>query len=65
MTPKTTPWLDFEKPIIELEERIRTLEDSASLRGLDVTDEVEKLRSRVKTLGKDIFENLDAWQRVQ
>jgi len=65
MKPKMTPWLEFEKPIIELEERIRTLEDSASLRGLDVSDEVKRLRSRVKTLGKDIFENLDAWQRVQ
>jgi len=65
MNAKKTPWLDFEKPIIELEERIRTLEDSASLRGLDVADEVTRLRSRVKTLGKEIFDNLDAWQRVQ
>ena len=65
MNAKKTPWLDFEKPIIELEERIRTLEDSASLRGLDVADEVARLRTRVKTLGKEIFENLDAWQRVQ
>lgn len=62
---KTTPWLDFEKPIVELEERIRTLEDSASLRGLDVTDEVARLRERVTKLGKEIFDNLDAWQRVQ
>ncbi len=65
MNAKKTPWLDFEKPIIELEERIRTLEDSASLRGLDVTDEVERLRKRVKTLGREIFEGLDPWQRVQ
>ncbi len=65
MTPKQTPWLDFEKPLVELEERIRTLEDSASLRGLDVSGEVDRLRDRVKTLGREIFENLDAWQRVQ
>ncbi len=65
MNAKKTPWLDFEKPIVELEERIRTLEDSASLRGLDVSDEVTRLRTRVKTLGKEIFDNLDAWQRVQ
>mgnify|MGYP000355565865 CR=1 FL=1 len=32
--------------IVELEERIRTLEDSASLRGLDVTDEVAVARHR-------------------
>ncbi len=65
MNLKKTPWLDFEKPIVELEERIRTLEDSASLRGLDVTDEVERLRLRVETLGREIFEKLDPWQRVQ
>ena len=65
MNLKKTPWLDFEKPIVELEERIRTLEDSASLRGLDVTDEVERLRARVETLGREIFEKLDPWQRVQ
>jgi len=65
MNLKKTPWLDFEKPIVELEERIRTLEDSASLRGLDVTDEVERLRTRVETLGREIFAKLDPWQRVQ
>ncbi len=65
MNLKKTPWLDFEKPIVELEERIRTLEDSASLRGLDVTDEVDRLRERVETLGREIFAKLDPWQRVQ
>jgi acetyl-CoA carboxylase carboxyl transferase subunit alpha len=65
MNLKKTPWLDFERPIVELEERIHTLEDSASLRGLDVSDEVDKLRDRVKRMGKEIFDNLEAWQRVQ
>lgn len=65
MNVKQTVWLDFEKPIVELEERIHTLEDSASLRGLDVTDEVAKLRERVRKLGHEIFANLDPWQRVQ
>jgi len=59
------PWLDFERPLVELEERIRTLQDSAVMRGLDVSDEVGKLRERVEKLGREIFENLDPWQRVQ
>jgi acetyl-CoA carboxylase carboxyl transferase subunit alpha len=59
------PWLDFERPIIELEERIRTLQDSAAVRGLDVTDEVERLRARVEKLGREIFASLQPWQRVQ
>ena len=35
-------WLDFELPIVELEERIQTLQDSASVRGMDVSDEIGK-----------------------
>ncbi len=62
---KKGPWLDFERPLVELEERIRTLQDSAVVRGLDVGDEVERLRRRVEQLGREIFANLDPWQRVQ
>jgi len=65
VVPSKTAWLDFEQPIIELEERIRTLEDTASLRGLDVSAEVERLHRRVKELGEEIFSGLDPWQRVQ
>ncbi len=62
---KKGPWLEFERPLVELEERIRTLQNSATLRGLDVSDEVERLRQRVEKLGREVFENLDPWQRVQ
>lgn len=58
-------WLDFEMPIVDLEERIQTLEDSASVRGLDVHDEVERLRAKASKLGKEIFAKLEPWQRVQ
>ncbi len=59
------PWLDFEKPILELEERIRSLQDSATVRGLDVSDEVERLQQQVLKLGRQTFANLKPWQRVQ
>ena len=58
-------WLDFELPIVELEERIQTLQDSASVRGMDVSDEIGKLREKSRKLGKDIFAKLEPWQRVQ
>ena len=58
-------WLDFELPIVELEERIQTLQDSASVRGVDVGDEVEKLRAKSRKLGREIFDKLEPWQRVQ
>jgi len=58
-------WLDFEMPLVELEERIQTLQDSATVRGMDVTDEVERLREKARKLGTDIFAKLEPWQRVQ
>ncbi len=58
-------WLDFEMPIVELEERIQTLQDSASVRGMDVTDEIDRLRGKASKLGKEIFAKLEPWQRVQ
>jgi len=57
--------LEFEKPIVELEERIQALQESARGTDLDVTDEVDQLRGRVRKLGLQIFSNLDPWQRVQ
>jgi acetyl-CoA carboxylase carboxyl transferase subunit alpha len=58
-------WLDFEMPIVELEERIQTLQDSASVRGMDVEDEIKRLRAKASKLGKEIFAKLEPWQRVQ
>jgi len=62
---KKALWLDFELPLVELEERIQTLEDSASVKGMDVSEEVDKLRRKAKKLGQDIFSKLEPWQRVQ
>ena len=58
-------WLDFERPIVEMEERIQTLQDSASVRGVDVNQEVEQLRRKADKLGREIFAKLEPWQRVQ
>jgi acetyl-CoA carboxylase carboxyl transferase subunit alpha len=57
--------LDFEKPIVELEEKILALQESANGNDLDVSEEVEQLRNRVQKLGKQIFSSLEPWQRVQ
>ncbi len=59
------PWLDFERPIVELEERISTLEASASLGGVDVDEEVAHLRTKASKLSREIFAKLEPWQRVQ
>ncbi len=62
---KKTLWLEFELPLVELEERIQTVQDSADVRGLDVSSEVQRLREKAERLGREIFAKLEPWQRVQ
>lgn len=58
-------YLDFEKPIFELEKKID------ELRKLDIGDnkvlapEIERLEAKVEELRESIFKNLTRWQRVQ
>lgn len=57
--------LDFEKPILELETRIEELEKFSASKSMDLTDELNKLRTRLADLQKDTFSNLTPWQQVQ
>lgn len=55
--------LDFEKPIIELEKKIEEMRKMSDK--LDISNEINKLESKVNLLRKDVFENLTPWQIVQ
>ncbi len=57
--------LDFEKPIIELEQKIEELRRFTDESGVDLSDEVEKLESRLAQLSNSVYDNLSSWQRVQ
>ena len=55
--------LEFEKPIIELENKIeemRVLSDS-----LDISNEIGKLEKKVNELRTSVYKNLTRWQIVQ
>lgn len=53
-------WLDFERPIIELEKKIE------ELRGIKgVEEEIERLKVQAEKLKKRIYSDLNRWQRVQ
>ncbi len=56
---------DFEKPILEIEKRIEELESFSRKAGVDLSDEIGKLRSRADERKKEIFARLTAWQKVQ
>lgn len=55
--------LEFEKPIIELEQKIEEMRKLSDQ--LDIEDEIKKLESRVSELRTNIYSNLTRWQRVQ
>jgi len=57
--------LEFEKPITELEERIKELKEFSSNRGIDLSSEISKLVSKLEKLKKDIYGSLTPWQKVQ
>ncbi|MGH7573271.1 MAG: acetyl-CoA carboxylase carboxyltransferase subunit alpha [Gemmatimonadota bacterium] len=58
-------YLDFERPIVELEERIADMEKAAEERGIDVSAELATLQAKLTRLKSDIFSHLSPMQRVQ
>lgn len=57
--------LDFEKPLVEIEERIRELEKFTAAKEMDFSEEIAKLKERAEVLCREIFNGLTRWQRVQ
>jgi acetyl-CoA carboxylase carboxyl transferase subunit alpha len=55
--------LDFEKPIIELEQKIIEMRKYAD--NLDIADEIAILEGKVDQLRENVYSNLTRWQRVQ
>jgi acetyl-CoA carboxylase carboxyl transferase subunit alpha len=55
--------LDFERPIIELEQKIIEMRKYAD--NLDIADEIATLESKVDQLRQNVYNNLTRWQRVQ
>ncbi|MBW3660737.1 MAG: acetyl-CoA carboxylase carboxyltransferase subunit alpha [Gemmatimonadetes bacterium] len=58
-------YLDFERPIVELEEKIAEMERMAGERGIDVSTELSTLQAKLARLKEDIFSHLTPIQRVQ
>ena len=59
------PLLEFEKPVHELENQIKELKETQSLKGVDINDEIKALQKKVDILIQEIFGNLTSWERVQ
>jgi acetyl-CoA carboxylase carboxyl transferase subunit alpha len=55
--------LEFEKPILELEQKISEMKNLSNQ--LDIQDEIEILEKKVDELRIQVYNNLTRWQRVQ
>ncbi len=59
------PFLEFEKPIVELEKKISDMRDFAIGENIELTKEITSLEDKLVKLRNDIFAKLSRWQRVQ
>lgn len=58
-------YLDFEKPIAELETRVDELRKTASSSDIDIDAEVSRLEAKSGKLLKDTYAKLTPWQKAQ
>jgi acetyl-CoA carboxylase carboxyl transferase subunit alpha len=63
-TSKQT-FLDFEQPVAELETKIEELRFVQSDSAVDITEEINRLRSKTETQLKDLYAKLTPWQISQ
>ena len=58
-------YLDFEKPIADLEAKLQELEQFSAASKFDATEEIEALRKKIDIMEREIYGSLTSWQRVQ
>lgn len=59
--------LDFEKPIIELQNKLADLKKHPEMHSLNISfgEQIQQIESKIEETRREIFSNLAAWQRVQ
>ena len=58
-------YLDFEKPIAELETRVAELRETASNGEIDIDAEIGRLETKANKLLRDTYAKLTPWQKAQ
>ena len=58
------PYLDFEKPILELQKKISDMEEFSRVENIELDTEITALQAKLSKLQDSIFSNLTRWQRV-
>lgn len=57
--------LEFEKPIVELEEKLADFKRHSREQDINFDGEVERMERKLEETKRQIYENLTAWERVQ
>ena len=58
-------YLDFEKPIADLDQRIAALRDTAKSGDIDIDAEIAKLEAKSTKLLREAYAKLTPWQKTQ
>ena len=58
-------FLDFEKPIAELEGKIQELRHLSDNGDINIAEEVAKLQAKAERMLRQTYGRLSSWQRVQ
>jgi acetyl-CoA carboxylase carboxyl transferase subunit alpha len=57
--------LDFEKPIVELEQKLEELRGHSRENNVNLDPEVRRMELKIEEMKKNVYLHLTAWQRVQ
>ena len=60
-----TVWLEFEKPVLELEQKIAELREHATEHGVGAEREIAELEKKAEGMRREIYAQLTRYQRVQ
>ncbi len=58
-------YLEFEKPIAELDRRIAALRETASADAIDIGPEIDRLEAKSAKLLRETYTRLSPWQKTQ
>ena len=58
-------FLDFEKPLAELDARVAELRATAAAGAINIDAEVEKLQAKADRMLRDTYARLTPWQKTQ
>ncbi|HVP07543.1 MAG TPA: acetyl-CoA carboxylase carboxyltransferase subunit alpha [Candidatus Acidoferrum sp.] len=59
------PYLEFERPIAELEKKISDMKDFSRGENIELGGEIASLEKKLERLREEIYSSLTRWQRVQ